>query len=89
MDEADILGDRIAIISQGKLRCCGSSLFLKSRFGSGYYMTVVKADDDAAGGQDKTDKNLASLSEIKVRRLMSYVCSKWLLILNKSNPKTI
>ena len=32
MDEADILGDRIAIISQGTLRCCGSSLFLKARF---------------------------------------------------------
>lgn len=29
MDEADILGDRIAIMGDGKLRCCGSSLFLK------------------------------------------------------------
>lgn len=29
MDEADILGDRIAIISYGKLCCVGSSLFLK------------------------------------------------------------
>ncbi|XP_068444522.1 phospholipid-transporting ATPase ABCA1-like [Clinocottus analis] len=42
MDEADILGDRIAIISQGKMRCCGSSLFLKKRFGSGYYLTLVR-----------------------------------------------
>ena len=31
MDEADLLGDRIAIISKGKLRCAGSSLFLKSK----------------------------------------------------------
>ena len=30
-DEADLLGDRIAIMSEGKLRCSGSSLFLKSR----------------------------------------------------------
>ena len=74
MDEADVLGDRIAIISQGKLRCCGSSLFLKSKFGSGYYMTVVKADDDAsARGQDKTDKSLASLSEIKVKHLPNFL----------------
>ncbi|XP_076353530.1 phospholipid-transporting ATPase ABCA1-like isoform X1 [Tachypleus tridentatus] len=43
MDEADLLGDRIAVISQGKLRCSGSSLFLKTRFGSGYYLTLVKA----------------------------------------------
>ncbi|KAM7366213.1 hypothetical protein PAMP_015672 [Pampus punctatissimus] len=42
MDEADILGDRIAIISQGKMRCCGSSLFLKKCFGSGYYLTLVR-----------------------------------------------
>ncbi|XP_070816442.1 phospholipid-transporting ATPase ABCA1 isoform X1 [Chaetodon trifascialis] len=44
MDEAELLGDRIAIISQGKLCCCGSPLFLKSRFGSGYYLTVVKRE---------------------------------------------
>ncbi|KAJ7993337.1 hypothetical protein DPEC_G00271380 [Dallia pectoralis] len=42
MGEADLLGDRIAIISQGKLCCCGSSLFLKARLGRGYYLTVVK-----------------------------------------------
>ncbi|XP_062279433.1 phospholipid-transporting ATPase ABCA1 [Scomber scombrus] len=42
MDEAELLGDRIAIISQGKLCCCGSPLFLKTKLGSGYYLTVVK-----------------------------------------------
>uniref|UniRef100_A0A8C6UGH4 Zgc:172302 n=1 Tax=Neogobius melanostomus TaxID=47308 RepID=A0A8C6UGH4_9GOBI len=44
MDEAELLGDRIAIISQGRLCCCGTPLFLKSRLGSGYYLTVVKRD---------------------------------------------
>uniref|UniRef100_A0A3P8YQ17 ABC transporter domain-containing protein n=1 Tax=Esox lucius TaxID=8010 RepID=A0A3P8YQ17_ESOLU len=44
MDEADILGDRIAIISHGKMCCYGSSLFLKKYFGSGYYLTLVKLD---------------------------------------------
>uniref|UniRef100_A0A6I8P991 ATP binding cassette subfamily A member 2 n=1 Tax=Ornithorhynchus anatinus TaxID=9258 RepID=A0A6I8P991_ORNAN len=42
MDEADLLGDRIAIISHGKLKCCGSPLFLKSTYGEGYRLTVVK-----------------------------------------------
>lgn len=42
MDEAGILGDRIAIIAQGKLRCIGSSVFLKSRFGHGYTLTLLK-----------------------------------------------
>ena len=31
-DEADFLGERIAIMADGQLRCCGSSLFLKSRY---------------------------------------------------------
>ncbi|KAG7458914.1 hypothetical protein MATL_G00225660 [Megalops atlanticus] len=46
MDEADILGDRIAIISHGKLCCVGSSLFLKTQLGTGYYLTLVKRDMD-------------------------------------------
>ena len=29
MDEADLLCDRIAIMSEGRLKCSGSSLFLK------------------------------------------------------------
>ena len=43
MDEADILGDRIAILSEGVLKSCGSSLFLKKRFGIGYHLTMVKS----------------------------------------------
>ena len=42
MDEADILGDRIAIMADGELRCVGSSLFLKKTYGVGYTFTVVK-----------------------------------------------
>ncbi|KAJ7395294.1 retinal-specific atp-binding cassette transporter isoform x1 [Pitangus sulphuratus] len=42
MDEADILGDRVAIISQGKLFCSGSPVFLKNYFGSGFYLTLVR-----------------------------------------------
>lgn len=42
MDEADILGDRIGIMTAGKMTCLGSSMFLKNRFGMGYVMTIVK-----------------------------------------------
>ena len=44
MDEADILGDRIGIMTQGKMTCLGSSMFLKNRFGVGYAMTIVKSN---------------------------------------------
>lgn len=40
MDEADILGDRIAIMAEGQLRCIGSSLFLKKTYGVGYQLTI-------------------------------------------------
>lgn len=46
MDEADVLGDRIAIISQGKLCTMGTSMFLKNRFGTGYYLTLVRQEDN-------------------------------------------
>jgi len=42
MDEADYLGDRIAIMGEGKIRCCGSSLFLKNNFGKGFKLQIVK-----------------------------------------------
>jgi len=44
MDEADYLGDRIGIMAEGKLKCLGSPLFLKSKFGIGYNLTMVKKD---------------------------------------------
>ena len=46
MDEADILGDRIGIMTQGKMTVLGSSMFLKSRFGVGYCMTFVKSKSE-------------------------------------------
>ncbi|RXN30568.1 ATP-binding cassette sub-family A member 1-like protein [Labeo rohita] len=61
MDEADILGDRIAIISHGRVCCCGSSLFLKKTYGRGYYLTIARANQDRVAGRVPTirecDKN--------------------------------
>ncbi|XP_027756879.1 ATP-binding cassette sub-family A member 7 [Empidonax traillii] len=50
MDEAELLGDRTAIISQGRLCCCGSPLFLKARLGTGYHLTLVKRERSGTGG---------------------------------------
>ncbi|KAJ1977733.1 hypothetical protein H4R34_003466 [Dimargaris verticillata] len=43
MEEADVLGDRIAIMAKGQIQAAGSSLFLKNRFGSGYRLHLTKA----------------------------------------------
>ncbi|KAM9329474.1 ATP-binding cassette sub-family A member 10-like [Gastrophryne carolinensis] len=43
MDEADILADRLAVISGGHLRCLGSSHFLKRKWGIGYNLRAFIA----------------------------------------------
>lgn len=86
MDEADILGDRIAIMSNGQLQCCGSSLFLKKTYGVGYQLTIEKrsgrapsqpvADDkgkdEAAHGGDETLQKIV-IGNVKDASLLSNV----------------
>lgn len=43
MEEADALGDRIAVMSSGQVRCCGSALFLKKVFNAGYHLRISKS----------------------------------------------
>ncbi|XP_077531563.1 phospholipid-transporting ATPase ABCA3-like isoform X3 [Haemaphysalis longicornis] len=45
MEEADALGDRIAFVANGRLQCCGSPLFLKKRYGTGYRMRIAKKNN--------------------------------------------
>ncbi|XP_070249640.1 ABC-type organic anion transporter ABCA8-like isoform X1 [Myotis yumanensis] len=40
MDEADVLADRKVFLSKGKLKCAGSSLFLKKKWGIGYHLSL-------------------------------------------------
>jgi ABC-type multidrug transport system ATPase subunit len=47
MEEADVLSDRIAIMAFGKLRCVGNSLHLKSKYGSGYRITLVTTKEQS------------------------------------------
>uniref|UniRef100_A0A670KEM8 ATP binding cassette subfamily A member 1 n=1 Tax=Podarcis muralis TaxID=64176 RepID=A0A670KEM8_PODMU len=65
MDEADILGDRIAIISHGKLCCVGSSLFLKNQLGTGYYLTLVKKDVDSSLSSYRNSSSTSKLSAVE------------------------
>ncbi|XP_058837017.1 phospholipid-transporting ATPase ABCA3-like [Topomyia yanbarensis] len=45
MDEADVLGDRIAIMAEGVLKTVGSPFFLKKTFGVGYRLICVKGSN--------------------------------------------
>jgi ABC-type multidrug transport system ATPase subunit len=61
-DEADVLGDRIAIMAEGALTCCGTSLFLKNKFGVGYNLTIVKSSES---------KNSSALTELVINSIPS------------------
>lgn len=42
MEEAESLSDYIYIMANGKFRCGGSPMFLKQKFGVGYYLSITK-----------------------------------------------
>ena len=41
MDEADLLGDRIAIMAEGVVKCCGTSMFLKKLYGTDGNLSLI------------------------------------------------
>jgi ABC-type multidrug transport system ATPase subunit len=57
MEEADVLGDTVAIIGRGRMQAFGTPLHLKNKFGSGYVISIaVSTQRDgreiAAGGEN-------------------------------------
>lgn len=60
MDEAEVLGDRIAIMASGSLKCCGSSLFLKHQYGVGYTLTLEKRNPSASVAADIVYRHIPS-----------------------------
>ena len=51
LDEADTLGDRIAILHKGRLQCIGSSVSLKRQAGHSFHLTLGRTQG-AGGGDD-------------------------------------
>ncbi|KAI9344588.1 hypothetical protein BDR26DRAFT_835595 [Obelidium mucronatum] len=47
MEEADVLGDRIAIMAHGQLSAIGNSISLKNKFGAGYRISVITSNPEA------------------------------------------
>lgn len=80
MDEADLLGDRIAIISHGKLKCCGSPLFLKSTYGDGYKLTLVKKQSDS----NPAGETFTLFIYLFVYLRAHFIKKSWLIIVYRS-----
>jgi len=63
MEEADVLGDRIGIMKQGKFIAMGTTLHLKQKFGSGYRVSVI-FESSLESGTSKKQEELARLSAV-------------------------
>ena len=47
LEEAEFLADRIGIVKDGKLICCGSSSFLKEKFSCGFNLNFILKEKTA------------------------------------------
>lgn len=69
MEEADALGDRVAVMSSGQVKCCGSALFLKRIFNAGYHLRISKSNtwnqiafDEYIGSKHNLDEKLENFT---------------------------
>ena len=70
MEEADALSSRIGIMANGRLRCIGSQLHLKNKFGSGYRLTMtLKKNVDATSVENTIDSFVKSEISSNATRL--------------------
>lgn len=71
MEEADILSDRIGIMAKGRLRCIGTSIRLKSKFGTGFIANI-----SFSGGTNgtPTDDTCTTVQHEAVKQFFKSVC---------------
>lgn len=73
MEEADVLGDRIAIMDHGRVQCYGTSLFLKKLYGTGYQLNLLK--EEGCNVTKLTETIQRTIPEAKVKSEMgSLLC---------------
>ena len=63
MEEADVLADRVCVMVKGKVRCIGSSLFLKQLYGKGHRLTL-NIDKEAYAVVQKSLTKICPSSQI-------------------------
>lgn len=64
MEEADILGDRVCVMSHGKIQALGTTLSMKNKHGSGFKISIVAKDGKAAEVKGLVDGFVAKTAGI-------------------------
>ena len=78
MDEAEILGDRIAIISKGELITCGSFFYLKQRFGKGHVLTLARQTQQRSLQRRHSQQHRGKLYYVLI--IPTYLCCNLILL---------
>ncbi|XP_021109905.1 ATP-binding cassette sub-family A member 13 [Heterocephalus glaber] len=66
LDEAELLSDRMAILQQGRLRCCGSPVCLKEMYGQGLSLTLAKQLSSPEADDPKYTAHLTALIQVYI-----------------------
>ena len=64
LDEAEVLSDRIGVISRGKLLTLGTPTFIKKNFGDGYHLDISirnNLKEEFQSHKDEITKNVLEL----------------------------
>eukprot|EP00727_Mastigamoeba_balamuthi_P001603 m51a1_g1144 hypothetical protein (1128) ;mRNA; r:261719-266744 len=64
MEEAEALGDRIAIMRRGCLQCVGTAFELKARHGAGYALHVIARQGSEARAKELVAKSLPAAAVV-------------------------
>ncbi|CAL1368223.1 unnamed protein product [Linum trigynum] len=71
MEEADVLSDRIGIMAKGRLRCIGTSIRLKSKFGAGFIANLSFVGN-ADHRQDEVEENGNAIHQEAVKQFFRH-----------------
>jgi ATP-binding cassette subfamily A (ABC1) protein 3 len=79
MEEAAVLGNRIGILTNGKLKCCGSLLFLINKYGKYISLNVIK-------NPNANDKDIIDFISERIPDVKYEILSEEILFrINKNN----
>lgn len=69
MEEADALGQRVAIMHHGQIACNGSPNFLKEKYGCGYNLTILMKTDNEGEARDVRELTVKHCPNVPVQVL--------------------
>lgn len=86
LEEAEFLADRIGIVKDGKLICCGSSSFLKEKYSCGFNINFLIKENTNKSTKENLIREILNLNKFSTLRIFSKdVISINIPVINKNS----